>query len=398
MHKHISHLYKLANKPERLIIGLMSGTSLDGLDIVLCKISAHGADTKIDILAFETIDYDADFRDRVKPVFSKRDIDLEHLCLLNPWIGLRHANMVLSCLNKWQFHPQDIDLIASHGQTIYHSPKNYHQRPDYPNATLQIGDGDHIAHTTGITTISDFRQKHIAAGGEGAPLAMYGDYLVFSSTRENRIMLNIGGIANITWLPHSQDSTKVLSSDIGPGNTLMDALVQLNMLERRYDNDSLLARSGSVNETLLAALKSDDFFALPFPKTIGPELFNLRYLERAQASSSTLNLALNDQLATLNRFTADTIVKAILDVVDSNEKFAIYASGGGIYNSLLMDNIRAQLVNVPIDTTQALKVAPDAKEAVLFAILANECVAGKGHQLGSTNLQPITMGKISFPD
>ena len=176
MNKNIQQLYRIANKAERLIIGLMSGTSLDGLDIALCRFKGSGTATQIEILFFESVPYDADFKKEIKSVFSKKNVDLEKVCLLNAWIAEKHAAMINDCLQRWNIKNEDVDLIASHGQTIYHAPKILHGIEKFPNATLQIGDGDHLAVKTGIITVSDFRQKHVAAGGEGAPLAVYGDY------------------------------------------------------------------------------------------------------------------------------------------------------------------------------------------------------------------------------
>jgi len=399
MNDNLSSLNRLAEKPERLVIGLMSGTSLDGLDVALCRIGGAGAATTVDVIEFDTVEYDDDYRQRVLSVFSRRDADLETVCLLNAWIGLQHADIVLTCLSRWQRSPADIDLVASHGQTVYHAPTHFHGRPDYPNATLQIGDGDHLAHRTGIVTISDFRQKHLAAGGEGAPLAVYGDYLIYSDLEENRILLNIGGIANLTWLPRGQNAAEVMSTDVGPGNTMMDALVQTRYPGQRYDRDSGLARRGSVSGALLDALKSNRFFDMPFPKTIGPELFNLHYLSAAQAASGTADLSAEDLLATLCRFSADGIAEAIQRVVGNRTDVEVYASGGGIHNGLLIENIRAALAGKDIHSTEQLGVDPDAKEAVVFAVLANECVAGNGIGLGSmaSSDGAVTLGKLSFP-
>src|SRR6187455_1318035 len=226
MNLNIERLYGIASKSERLIIGLMSGTSFDGLDVALCKIRGTGLETEVELVQFETSHYQNEFKEELKTIFSRRDADLEKVCLLNEWVAIQHATIINDCLQKWGYSKNDIDLIASHGQTIYHAPKFLHGREKFPNATLQIGDGDHIAVDTGIITISDFRQKHIAAGGEGAPLAAYGDYLIFSRKGENRIMLNIGGIANFTFLPGDLDADRVFCSDTGPGNTLMDALTR----------------------------------------------------------------------------------------------------------------------------------------------------------------------------
>ena len=400
MHSHIQQLFDIAAKPSRKVIGLMSGTSLDGLDVALCELCGDGLDTGIRLLQFTTVDYAADYKQRVKAVFSKRDVDLQAVTLLNPWIGVEHGRMINQCLEQWQLKAADVDIIASHGQTIFHCPKRQHNIAEYGNATLQIGDADHLAVTTGITTISDFRQKHIAAGGEGAPLAVYGDYLLFSSRDENRIMLNIGGIANFTWLPQTLDAEAVFSSDIGPGNTMMDAFIQKHYPGKYFDKDSALAKAGSVSEPLLNALKQDGFFALNFPKTTGPEVFNLGYLTKAQQQSGTEALSHGDIMATLNRFSADMIISAIQQTTAQLDNFVIYASGGGIHNPLLMSQIQQALPDVSIKTTADLGINPDAKEAVLFAVLANECLVGGKQKFSNARegIPGVTMGKISFAD
>jgi anhydro-N-acetylmuramic acid kinase len=400
MHSHIQQLFTIANKPHRTIIGLMSGTSLDGLDVALCELRGNGLNTEISVQQFTTVAYSADYKQRVKAVFSRRDVDLQTLTLLNPWIATEHGRMINQCLAQWQLRAADVDVIASHGQTIFHCPKRQHRQAEYGNATLQIGDGDHLAVATGIITISDFRQKHIAAGGEGAPLAVYGDYLLFSSRSENRIMLNIGGIANYTWLPQTLDAQAVFSSDIGPGNTLMDAFMQQHYPGCYFDADAALAKAGQVSEPLLGALKHDPFFALSFPKTTGPELFNLTYLAQAQQASGTGQLSHADVMATLNRFSADMIIGAISHAAQKQDNVVIYASGGGIHNPLLISHLQTALPNVRIKTTADLGINPDAKEAVLFALLANECLVGGKQNLANTRegIPGVTLGKISFAD
>ncbi|MFY8165309.1 MAG: anhydro-N-acetylmuramic acid kinase, partial [Sediminibacterium sp.] len=287
MHPNIEQLYTIANKPIRRIIGLMSGTSLDGLDIALCEVKDSGNKTVLKLIEFTTVPYTADFKEKVFPIFSKQVVSLEQLCLLNPWIALQHASMIKAALMCWDVKESSIDLIASHGQTIYHAPKSLHPNDEFGPATLQIGDGDNIAVATGIITISDFRQKHIAAGGEGAPLAIYGDYLLCANAQENRVLLNIGGIANFTYIAASSSLEQVVSTDSGPGNTLMDAYVRKHFKDMLYDQDGIIASKGVVNDALLKALKSDSFFKVDLPKSIGPELFNLDYLTTAQKQTST---------------------------------------------------------------------------------------------------------------
>ncbi|MEO6539870.1 MAG: anhydro-N-acetylmuramic acid kinase [Ferruginibacter sp.] len=396
MHPNIQKLYDIANKPKRMIIGLMSGTSLDGLDIALCAVEGNGRATKLELLNFETIGYTDDIKNEIRAVFSRKQIDLEKLCLLNPWIALQHAAIINTCLQKWNIKTSDVDLVASHGQTIYHAPQRLHQQQKFGNATLQIGDGDHLAVATGIITISDFRQKNIAAGGEGAPLAVYGDHILFSKKGEDRILLNMGGIANFTYLPGKEESENIVCTDVGPGNTLMDAYMQEQFTGMSYDKDAAVAKSGIVNVALLSELKDDAFFQQDFPKTTGPELFNLLYLQKAKQKSKTVSLSVEDTMATLNKFSADTIAAAINSCIKHKTGISIFGSGGGIHNPLLMQHLKEQLPNCSFRSTSESGIDPDAKEAVLFALLANECVSGK-KTTGKGPVPEVAMGKISFP-
>lgn len=398
MKNQIENLYQRSNKEEKLIIGLMSGTSMDGLDIALSSFSGSGADTKIKLLKFKTADYTDVFRKQVKSIFSKREVDLEMVCLMNEQVAITHAKLINEAIAEWGYRNEDIDFIASHGQTIYHAPKSLHKRADLPNGTLQIGDGDHIAVHTGIITLSDFRQKHIAAGGEGAPLAVYGDYLIFSKLGEDRIMLNIGGIANYTYLPGDIDAAKVFSTDIGPGNTLMDQYVQKHFESLYYDKDAAISKAGAVNQALLDELLKDPFFAADFPKTTGPELFSLGYLEQAQQKSRTSELSKQDVMATLCHLSAKGITESIQRVLPNLANPVLYLSGGGMHNPLLLALLKDALPQIEFKTTHDLEINPDAKEAVLFALLANETLCGGEINFGNrAGVPSICMGKVSLP-
>lgn len=397
MNNQIQSLYDKAAKKERLIIGLMSGTSMDGLDIALCSVKGSGVDTDIKVLQFKTGDYTAGFREKIKAIFSKREVDLQLVCLMNEYIANVHAALINEALNEWGYENHQIDFIASHGQTIFHAPQSLHGLKEYSNGTLQIGDGDHMAVKTGIITLSDFRQKHLAAGGEGAPLAVYGDYLIFSKKGEDRVMLNIGGIANFTYLPGSLDASQIFSTDVGPGNTLMDQYMQKHF-NQFYDKNASVAKKGKCNENLLKALLTCDFFDLGFPKTTGPELFNLGYLEKAQQASATTDLSLEDVMATLCHFSASGITDAIQKCFGQEASPHIFSSGGGMHNPLLIALLKEQLPNSSFLTTADLEINPDAKEAILFAILANETLCGQPINFGNRQGVPsVCMGKISLP-
>jgi anhydro-N-acetylmuramic acid kinase len=394
MNKSVKQLFEIANKDSRVIIGLMSGTSLDGLDLALCQIKHTGVNTKVELIAFETLPYSTNFKQKLKRISFKVENNLEQIALINKEIGVLHAQMVNQFLIKHQFKNEDVDLIASHGQTIFHSPQKVRFNDDIGNVTLQIGDADQIAVNTQIITVSDFRQKNIAEGKEGAPLVIYGDYLLFKSDTENRILLNIGGISNFTIIPQNASFNDVLSSDCGPGNTLMDQYIHQQNPNLFYDEDAKIALSGTVNHDLLLELTNHPFFEQSFPKSTGPELFNLAYLNNAMIKSDTLNLSPNDVMATLNWFTAQTIATGIMSNSDQQTDFTLYCSGGGIHNLLLIKNLQTLLPNVKIEAFETIGFNPDAKEAALFAVLANETIAG---DYSVFTPETLSMGKISFP-
>ncbi len=393
MNQNLQKLFQIAQKEEKICIGLMSGTSLDGLDIALCSFKGNGIQTRFKLLKFTTVPYADDFKTEIQSVFAKREADLEKVCVLNVFIGNFHGELVLQTLNEWQINPSNVDFIASHGQTIYHAPKRLHKQDAYPNATLQIGDGDHLAVKTGILTISDFRQKHIAAGGEGAPLALYGDVILGSKSGENRILLNIGGIANLTWLPGDANDNDVLCTDLGPGNTLIDAACR-KYFNLPYDEDSKIALSGNVNDKLLNALLSHSFFKENAPKTTGPELFSLKYVEDAQQLSGTADIGTQDLICTLSEFSA----KSIADFISENFKgddISIFTSGGGAKNVYVINYLKNALPGIQFFGTDKLGIDPDAKEAILFALLGNEALCGEPMSIGSN--PAVLMGKFSFP-
>lgn len=397
MNLQIEKLYAAVKKPSRRVIGLMSGTSLDGLDIALCTIHGSGNKSRLILEQFITIDYSPKFRNQIREIFAKREIDQQVLCGLNAHIGNQHGAMVNTALKTWGITKEEIDCVASHGQTVYHAPKRLTDEKRFGNSTLQIGDGDHIAVTTGIVTISDFRQKHIAAGGEGAPLAAYGDFLLFTDEIENRILLNIGGISNFTFLPNKNSGRKAYATDLGPGNTMMNqfALAHYGI---EMDKDARIAKNGSIDNSLLAGLLEESFLGQEFPKTTGPELFNLQYLKKVQERTRTTEIANDDVMATLNMFAAQAIAQGVKKATQDVEQYTVYVSGGGLHNKLLLEHLQNTLAGVKVTSFSELGINPDAKEACLFAVLANETLAG-----GPTNVETIRdspavcMGKLSFP-
>jgi anhydro-N-acetylmuramic acid kinase len=390
MNTHVARLSHIARQPARRILGLMSGTSLDGLDVALCNCVGSGSNLRLTLENFTTISYPDELKKRLRAI-SQPTISLEELTVLNAELARIHATMVLDCLAGWHVPTASVDMLASHGQTIWHSPR--HQRPDssYPHhATLQIGDGDHLAALTGIITVADFRQKHVGHGQEGAPLAGYADTLLFSHPDEHRLLLNLGGIANFTYLPATATSGPALATDTGPANTLLDTVTRQHYPGLSYDENGSLAAQGTPHPALLHALLAHPFFAAPLPKTTGPELFGAAYLHAAQVSTHTIDLPATDLLATLAELSAAGVALAAEQCLRDNKRtdVAIYVSGGGIHNAALMAALYRRLPAARFASIDALGIASDAKEAVLFAVLANETIAGN---------TGFSLGKICLP-
>lgn len=385
-------LYQITQKESRIILGLMSGTSLDGLDLALCQFSGSGKNTRFQLLHFKTKSYSLEEQQILRTILSQSEVNLEKLTLINAWFGRLTAKIILETLQEWGISTETIDAIASHGQTIFHAPKSQHQQEGFPNATLQIGDGDHIAQLTGILTLNDFRQKHIAIGGEGAPLVVYGDALLFFSDTENRVFLNIGGISNFTFLPKGQNTSGIWASDTGPGNTLIDLAVRHFYPDKKFDVNGEIAQSGTVNQNWIQNWKQHPFFQHGFPKSTGLEVFNADFLEKYTPNWQNENP--ENLIASLSHFTVETIAEAIESETPSPSK--IYISGGGSQNGYLVNSLQKRLKNYFIALSDELGIHSDAKEAILFALFANETLAGEG--LTFNGLPPVRMGKLSFPD
>jgi anhydro-N-acetylmuramic acid kinase len=388
----IKKLYHIAQQPSRMILGLMSGTSMDGLDMALCRFTGRGTETTCELVHFDSLPFDETFKASIRAVFAQENIHFPSLSTLNAQIARTHAAIVLATLKSWGIKPNDVDIIASHGQTVMHRPD---RSGKMPHSTLQIGDGDHLAHLTGIITLADFRQKHVAAGGEGAPLAMFGDYFLFTKAGEERILLNIGGIGNFTYLPADQNASHIVVSDTGPGNTLLDAYVRKNYRGMNFDVDAQIARSGKIHAEFLQKLMRLPFFNEPFPKSTGPEYFNLERISEL----APLDLSPADFLATLTRFTAESIALAIQSYTGLSRGH-VYVSGGGARNPLLLEHLKNLLPGFTVQDSHVLGIDCAAKEAVLFALLANETLMdpepSSERRLGDSPW--VTMGKISLPN
>jgi len=349
------------------IVGLMSGTSLDGIDAVLANFSGTTeADLAWSVKAFVSIPYTPQQRRQIHDAIERGTPG--NLCRLGADLGEWLAAAALAVCEAAGLAPDDVDLIGSHGQTIWHVPPASGVR----GATLQLGDPATIAERTGIPVVSDFRSRDVAAGGQGAPLVPWQDRVLFSLPGRCRVLLNIGGIANLTWLPPKGDRTPLLAFDTGPGNMVIDAAVERATGGREtFDRDGRWAGRGRVDEVLLAELLAHSFFQQPPPKSTGREVFGHPYLQqivRRQPPADEQEWA--DLIATATALTARSIADAMHGWVTQHGLSEVIISGGGARNPTLIAMIRDALAPTRVVTGEALGIDPDAKEALAFAALA----------------------------
>jgi len=384
----VKRVIDLLQKEEKLIIGLLSGTSADGIDAALVRVRGHGLATEAETIAFRTEPFPDVHRNRI---LDLRSADAETICRYNFILGELFANAALKVLDDAGIALDAVDLVGSHGQTVVHIPRGAHEK----GATLQIGEADVIAERLGVPVVSDFRTRDVAAGGEGAPLAAYVDYLLFRRERSPRLTLNLGGIANLTLV--SETIEEVFAFDTGPANMPMDEAVRLiTHGEEHFDRDGKRAADGRVDQNLLAKLVSHPYLALPPPKTTGREMFGADFvlpLLRSKGVSTA-----HDIIATLTAFTAHSIARAITEfVLPRQQPLEMLVSGGGVHNPVLMMHLRQLLPMMAVRTLDEVGIDPDAKEGLLFAILANETIHGNPNNLpGATGARwPVVLGKIS---
>ncbi len=387
----MKRLLRIYEKPVRRVVGLMSGTSIDGIDAALVEIEGAGPGAGVDLLQFRTYPFAPDLRERICAALSPGSA--REICELNFLLGEAFAQAVLRVIAEAGLQPRDVDLVGSPGQTIYHIPK----AGGGVNSTLQIGEGSVIAERTGIPVVCDFRTRDVAAGGDGAPLVAYADYVLFSQPGRVRALQNIGGIANVTVLPGTLE--EVFAFDTGPGNMVIDHVARAAAAdEGAFDRDGMLSALGKPDPALLARLLEHPYLRLPPPKTTGREMFGSEYSEKLVESYDPL--ALLDLLATVVCFTAESIVRAYRDFIFPRYRPGeIIVSGGGVHNRTLMARLRELFAPIPVRTLEDLGLSSDAKEAVAFAILANETIAGNAGNVPSATgaLRPVVLGKIVPP-
>lgn len=383
---------QLAKKKTLRVCGLMSGTSVDGVDAAIVDIS----DSSAKIVAFDTYPYPVKVREAIFDIFQKQSVRVEDICHLNFVIGEVFADSVLKLCKTKKVSLDTIDLIGSHGQTIFHNPKGTKFGKKLVRSTLQIGEPSVIAHRTGITTIADFRPKDMAANGQGAPLVPFADYFLFRNKKLCRAIQNIGGIANVTYLPANCTLEQVIAFDTGPGNMVMDYLIsQITKGKKTYDKNGRMASQGNVNKKLLDELLENPFFQLKPPKTTGREEFGNRYSVKFLQEALKQKMTDEDILATAAELTAESIACAYNRFLPELPDEMILC-GGGCRNKTLVKMLQEKLPEVRILTTDDFGINPDAKEALSFAILAYATIKGRPNNVpGVTGAEKgLILGKI----
>ncbi len=378
-----------------LVAGVMSGTSADGIDVALCRISpALRRDTtpRLKLLGYKSFAYDKKLRATILNIAAGNNTTAAELTQLSWHLGNLYADCIATTATALNLKPQ---LAAIHGQTIYHqaAPTKFLGSPI--RCTSQIGEPALIAERLRIPVISDFRPADLAAGGQGAPLVPMLDFTLFRHATRNRVLLNLGGIANVTALPAACTTADVLAFDTGPGNLVMDGLTKA-LTGELFDAGGALAAQGSVDETLLAELLAHPYFALPPPKSTGAEMFNARYAADLMERGARLSPA--DLLATAAQLTVESIAQALRDFLP-RLPHRLIAAGGGVRNKILMTRLSDVLPDLPIDTTQALGIPPDARESLAFALLAaatlHRIPANVPTATGASG--PRLLGSITYP-
>ena len=377
-----------------LAVGLMSGTSLDGVDTVLCEISGQDESTKVKQLFFKTYDIPESLRTKIRKCCSRELIPVDLICSLNFELGYLFADSVKSLCKDANVKLEDLSFIASHGQTIFHIPKPY---DDYVPSTLQIGETAIIANECKTKVISNFRVMDMAVGGEGAPLVPYSETLLYSEENQAVALQNIGGIGNVTVLPKKGDTKKVIAFDTGPGNMMIDEAVR-TFYGKKYDTDGYYARQGNLISSLAAELKEHPYFNLEIPKTTGREMFGEHFTKSILEKYHSCEP--NDLIHTFTWFTAYSIAyhyKKYLISEYGLKKCII--GGGGAYNSYLLELIRNEIPEVTVMTQEEHGFSSEAKEALAFVILGNQTYHRSPSNVPSATgaKKSVILGQITYP-
>jgi anhydro-N-acetylmuramic acid kinase len=386
-------------RASHLLVGLMTGTSADAIDAALVRVEAGGetgGEPVATVVAYEESALEPELRREVLELASADVVPPERLMRLDAALGERYAAAVLELLAAAGVRTDEVDAIGSHGQTVRHLPRH---RGLGTALTLQVGSAAVLAERTGIAVVSDFRTRDTAAGGEGAPLVPLVDWWLFRSMTESRLLLNVGGMANLTYLPRGAGLDVVLAFDTGPGNAVIDAIVERQSSGREtFDADGQRARRGTVSSALVEELMADPFFDQPPPRSTGREHFGARYATKLAEVAAGMGLGADDTVATATELTAASIERGVARFVRPRGGVdAVYVSGGGARNAALMEALARRLAPASVRSLSVLGFEPAAKEAMAFALLAHRTLSGlAGNVVGATGAaHPVVLGHIT---
>ena len=398
----VGRLLHIAVKESRLVVGLMSGTSVDGIDAALVEIAGHGEKSVVKLLAFHSFPFPPELRAKVFRLFNPKEARVDAICQLDFLLGEVFAAAVERLLKDNGRTLEEVDLVASAGQTIWHDPHpviedakvDWIDHPIETRSTFAIGQSAVIAERTGITTVGDLRVRDVAAGGQGAPLIAYADWVLLRDPKIGRCVQNIGGIGNVTYLPPDATTDDVVAFDTGPGNMVIDALTEVATGGAlKYDKDGALAAGGRVISDLLDGWMDDAYFAKRPPKTTGREHFGVQFARRIMTESH--GIPIEDLIATATALTAESIARSYRDFIHGPFDEVI-VGGGGSQNPTLMRMLSERLPKCRMLRHEHFSINSKAKEAIALAIIANDAIAGLNTNIpGATGGRPTVLGKIS---
>ncbi|MGO4347450.1 anhydro-N-acetylmuramic acid kinase [Paenibacillus sp. MCAF9] len=387
------------------LVGLMSGTSVDGIDAAVIKLSPmpdKEQGVEIELLAFENTAFPKQVRNAIFKLFDRANATIDKVGAMNMWLGELYAQATLSVIGKCGLEPSQIFAVGSHGQTIYHAPEENVMDGYNLHCTVQIGDGAVIANRTAIPCVSDFRVADMSMGGQGAPLVPFTEYLLFNNPEKTLLLQNIGGIGNVTVLPANASPEQVFAFDTGPGNMIIDGLVSQLFAPMTMDVGGGIAASGHVIDELLKWMQQDEYYRMPLPKSTGRERFGQPYVAQIIESMEANNWKAEDVIATATHLTAWSIVDSYERyIAPQHQAQQLLIGGGGSYNLTLVRDLQQLFApyKVQVLTQEDIGGNSDAKEAIAFAVLAYYTMKRLPNNIPLVTgaSQPVVMGKISWP-
>jgi anhydro-N-acetylmuramic acid kinase len=372
----------------------MSGTSLDGIDVAIIDITGSGFRAKINVLTSHSVPYPRKIREALLAM-SNTNAYTGDISRLNFLLGELYAEALEETAERAQIPLDTIKLIGCHGQTIFHEGQGTQYLGKKVASTMQIGESSIISERTGIDVISNFRERDMAAGGKGAPLVPYLDYMLMRHRGRGRVAVNIGGIANLTAIPPNTNTDRVIAFDTGPGNMVIDQLVsRITQGRQTYDRDGAIAATGDLDPKLLAKLLRDKYFRAKPPKTAGREQYGSEFVSKLLDTE----LSSEDLIATATALTAESIAAAVRNFVLPEMRVdEIFVSGGGTHNPTMMRMLRKAMGEIPVKESTEVGLDVDAKEAIAFAVMAYETAHCRPSNvpMATGAKRPVVLGKLT---